>query len=1387
MEVHVLDALRHKNILVTLGLKVYGAHLQFAVHPPHAPALRHIKWTETQRRMSLASDLLLRTADREPPSRTTPHPGLELTSIAIIQSSPDQTIATAQAAEYENIRNQLSTAHQIESDLSFDETEPEYATRMGCTFPGAYFTLYVLVLGIQSCALGCRTRRLTYMPAARHCSRTEPSGKCVHHPLGAKLPPDRDMQRRAQVAHRMQRASQALALVTCSLLHPPCLILSRVTRDPGLQSAEWRDREHLPCFLDDHGDRCSLDDFAMSIRMTSWLRASCITRIVPSYRRSVQDPYIYPRSAHPSPVIQKLPVVYRATARASRILQMWKLSYTKRIVQTLRIGPYANFRFLPTMDLFSRTRSRTEHYVRTLRLETRLANLTCQDEGTHLVFLRLVIVECATGESTHARHGDAYRMHQRATVQVLCAIFALRLAWRDRRQGIYATERSNSPLHRTSTIQCSAPSQLNTCCPLDTRSVGMLKLQNGLILQYIRGLIMMLRRIVQYIYMFTVLVLGLSLGLSRVIMERFILALFSVADADEARVEDSHTLEGEGVNAGLTEAHDIQDLSAGGRNERQDEDALQDRAEPREPHILQERTGNTDLEGRYNLRSISEAVPARPGLPLDETVNVALGVPDDTQAQAVDSRLTIVPSPPAEVESVSFSPDADRSTPVDASHSTSRAETGDPDVGASEPRSLPSVESVDTGVSSGGPRSLADDSKFLGGSSSRDKVETHALKKPSIPLEHLDCRCAYSDPRAHKPVDLDVVSRVTKSLSDRYHEWKKWYDLRAPDLSPRKIVIYSDEELQGNAQLDVPIQVKHTTTEPVISSSLASESCERLGVEGLLRNFNKLLDTSYSVEIPGLRRVLEQCIERYYDFGTVFGCLRTFWVNYGFDGRQVDTSRHILRSDFTGLIELLDDKKQKDEEDRLKALDHQTNIIVNPAINPRRVWDLISNRVVPTFTVHEARLEYDGGGIWAVSHSWMAAERRCNVDTPINGHEWLVPLPDDTTLDRIRVELLNLGVQYVWLDVLCLRQEDSQKPENKPAEDKRKKEWELDVPTIGSIYHRNMNIVTYLNGLGRPFEIGDITSNRHWLNRAWTLQEGSTDTLIGGLTAHSESSFLAHTMHDSDALYEPPLHAKQFYGELCMALHAGPERWTGLFAALEAMLNREATYTIDKVAGLTYILRRSRSRNLPVYLRDKDNSAEHEQAWSVLIAGMDSRNRAELAFLYPVPGDGRIAWRPSWSQLTPADKTLKIPLAPMESLMQLSNPLSADAVEEDGSFKLTALLVRNCTIQSLAVHEVEKYCRRGKLTIHGGSSIEGEHTFNVEAHHQQLISEGQNYILVGYLDMDSTWNQNQFWIVGIETKQGSIRKVTVLRMESEDDCKRLAKLKLATLTEVTLI
>ena len=76
-------------------------------------------------------------------------------------------------------------------------------------------------------------------------------------------------------------------------------------------------------------------------------------------------------------------------------------------------------------------------------------------------------------------------------------------------------------------------------------------------------------------------------------------------------------------------------------------------------------------------------------------------------------------------------------------------------------------------------------------------------------------------------------------------------------------------------------------------------------------------------------------------------------------------------------------------------------------------------------------------------------------------------------------------------------------------EQRRLEEWKVDVPTIGAIYS-NLDgdglygggpIIIFMSGLGRPFRDEGWDSERHWLRRAWTLQESPAlhKCLIAGL------------------------------------------------------------------------------------------------------------------------------------------------------------------------------------------------------------------------------------------------------------------------------------------------
>jgi len=124
---------------------------------------------------------------------------------------------------------------------------------------------------------------------------------------------------------------------------------------------------------------------------------------------------------------------------------------------------------------------------------------------------------------------------------------------------------------------------------------------------------------------------------------------------------------------------------------------------------------------------------------------------------------------------------------------------------------------------------------------------------------------------------------------------------------------------------------------------------------------------------------------------------------------------------------------------------------------------------------------------WAISHSWVGEPDRQHISSPVNQYEWDIPMPKGVTLEGIRLDLISCGAEYCWLDILCLRQRGSDAYNNSLATE----EHRIDVPTIGNVYQKSIRVLYYFNGLGKPLKSGEevLQDERHWLNRAWTLQE----------------------------------------------------------------------------------------------------------------------------------------------------------------------------------------------------------------------------------------------------------------------------------------------------------
>ncbi|KAK0481344.1 hypothetical protein IW261DRAFT_1070242 [Armillaria novae-zelandiae] len=497
----------------------------------------------------------------------------------------------------------------------------------------------------------------------------------------------------------------------------------------------------------------------------------------------------------------------------------------------------------------------------------------------------------------------------------------------------------------------------------------------------------------------------------------------------------------------------------------------------------------------------------------------------------------------------------------------------------------------------------------------------------------------------------------------------------------------------------VPKQRAYTGRKPVIPSSLADTPCATLGVQGLLDQLNATFGTSHGLDNPFLASVLEHCISNNYDFGLAYSYLRRIWYT----------------DDWSIVKRVLWWWSNEDQKERREAL--VGSRIVNPELPPRCVWDLYSNRVVPWW-MKDAHVRWHR----PISHAWVDKKDRTTVWTPINGYEWPVPIPKDADLDLIRIEMLNLGEKYTWLDVLCLRQEGGRR------EHLRAEEWRLDVPTIGAVYSKG-DVVCYLSGLGLPLTLneGDLESDRSWFRRAWTLQEIGQNKVIAGDTS------------------DGPLHAEckdgEYATELLTRFHnklEDADDWYWLHEVLAEMRTRVSTNPVDKIAGLAFV---TYSHWIPAY----SESASLEHAWTALVDSMDRWTRVELFFLCAEPGDGGPKWRPSWHQV------MTKPLLPYG----ISGYVDRD---ETGGVDSGWMRCVEGFVQGLAV--VEEGDRHGEFIVECNDGIK---RFKIAAAHTYLIPEDTYTLIYGI-----SKRLSYVYIVGQSLPGGRFEKVSVLETSDEN-------------------
>ena len=256
------------------------------------------------------------------------------------------------------------------------------------------------------------------------------------------------------------------------------------------------------------------------------------------------------------------------------------------------------------------------------------------------------------------------------------------------------------------------------------------------------------------------------------------------------------------------------------------------------------------------------------------------------------------------------------------------------------------------------------------------------------------------------------------------------------------------------------------------------------------------------------------------------------------------------------------------------------------------------------------------------------------VLSPINSYLWPIPIPkplitvtygrrrtcgtlhySDTIQQPILLvvknQLTQREIEYCWLDILCLRQSGGIREQQRPLE------WEIDVPTIGNIYRNAHTIIRYLNGLGQEVDrnVEAWKGSRHWINRAWTLQEIKPDDQMSTPDGDGEL-LLLETVNGT----EPLQNIRQLLEPVSqLAATAHSPRGCGIIPLVRQIISRSASNPLDQVAGISYLMWPKGSQfNLPIYNTDMSI----DSSWLKCVNSMPLELKLELLFLYPNPRDG---------------------------------------------------------------------------------------------------------------------------------------------------------------------
>lgn len=304
---------------------------------------------------------------------------------------------------------------------------------------------------------------------------------------------------------------------------------------------------------------------------------------------------------------------------------------------------------------------------------------------------------------------------------------------------------------------------------------------------------------------------------------------------------------------------------------------------------------------------------------------------------------------------------------------------------------------------------------------------------------------------------------------------------------------------------------------------------------------------------------------------------------------------------------------------------------------------------------------------------------------------------------------------------VCARREG--KKEREPV---RKEEWKLDVPTIGFTYAAARSVVYYYSGLGLPFQISNLQSPTHWLNRAWTLQELRDDSFcfIAGI---SRVSPLMPSSSDASSI---PIHSDEwtFYRRIDALPRNNYEY--DILGALDAMRQRSAKSELDRIAGLNYMVPSEGVQGLPIYVVGE----EPEDAWRRFVK-VNHDSRTSLFWRFPYPGAGTSnnpAWFPSWQRVIDAARILPclqqiISISDASLIIHPPVPVEFDTSRKE--YRMNAPTTE-CYISGFAEPDAERPTREGVVTIQSTQAHTRTLVFRAVVDHDQFIPDGDYTLLL---------------------------------------------------------